>query len=101
MKDDNKVVVAMAEPLPGQPPTVILGIPKAAWEYMQDSKTHTFDLTKVGIPVQILMFGGADRADVMRLMDKASTMISGQPLANKPAPSASLPDVGIDKPTVN
>lgn len=37
---------------------VLLGVPLAAWEYMKDGKTHIFDLTKLGLPVRILLYGG-------------------------------------------
>jgi hypothetical protein len=41
-------------------PWLLLGIPAAAWEHMKDGKSHTFDLTKLGLPVKILLYGAAD-----------------------------------------
>jgi hypothetical protein len=38
---------------------VVLGIPTAAWEYMKDGHTHTLDLTKIGIPMKLILFGSA------------------------------------------
>ncbi len=101
LNPDNKVAVALANGGPGQPPTIILGVPTAAWEYMQDGKTHTFDLSSAGIPVQIMMFGAADREGVMDLLEKASQMISGRPLENKPKPGEPLRDLGIKDPTAH
>jgi hypothetical protein len=46
-------------------PVVLLGIPAAAWEYMKDGKTHTFDLTRVGIPVKLVLYGAKDHATAM------------------------------------
>lgn len=37
--------------------TLIIGIPKPAWEYMKDGKTHHFTLESADIPIQIILFG--------------------------------------------
>jgi len=49
-------------------PLVLLGIPKGAWEYMRDGKTHTFDLTKAGLPIKLMLFGAADHASAMKVV---------------------------------
>lgn len=95
---EKKIAVAMCDPLPGDVPTVLLGIPAGAWEFMQDGKTHTFDLTQVGIPVKILMFGAADRDGVMKLMNQAAVMATGSPMENDP--NKADRDLGIKDPTV-
>lgn len=59
-------------------PLVMLGIPEGAWEYMKDGKTHTFDLTKAGVPVKLILFGGKDHAEVKGMFDQMSAA-SGQP----------------------
>jgi hypothetical protein len=51
-------------------PLVLLGIPAEAWEYMKDGKTHNFDLTKVGLPIKIIIFGAESH-------DAAIKMING------------------------
>lgn len=48
---------------------VLLGVPLAAWEYMKDGHTHTFDLTKLGLPFRILLYGGPDHAAVRAVID--------------------------------
>lgn len=48
---------------------VLLGVPTAAWEYMKDGKTHTFDLTKLGLPIRILLYGGPDQVTVRTAID--------------------------------
>lgn len=50
-------------------PLVLLGIPAGAWEYMREGKTHTFDLTKVGLPIKIMLYGAADHAAAMKLIE--------------------------------
>lgn len=42
--------------------TVILGIPEAAWEFMKNGMTHTFDLRSLGVPIRLILFGGKDWA---------------------------------------
>lgn len=63
--DANQVVFLAAEQADGKP-LVVLGISKDAWEYMKDGKTHSFDLTNAGIPLQLVMFGGGDKASITR-----------------------------------
>lgn len=48
---------------------VLLGVSAAAWEYMKDGKTHTFDLTKLGLPIRIIMFGGSDQTTIRAQID--------------------------------
>lgn len=53
-------------------PLLLLGIPQAAWDYMRDGKTHTFDLTKVGLPVKLVLFGAADHAAARKAIEAAN-----------------------------
>lgn len=59
-------------------PLVLLGIPAGAWEYMKDGKTHSFDLTKVGLPIKLMLFGAADHAEAMKIItaDMASAGVT-------------------------
>lgn len=51
-------------------PVVIFGIPHGAWKYIRKGKTNTFDFTKLGIPLKVIMFGGSSHADVKRMIEK-------------------------------
>jgi hypothetical protein len=53
-------VVFAVSPLADGGLDILLGVSKDAWKYMQDGRCHTFDLTKLGLPIRILMFGCAD-----------------------------------------
>jgi hypothetical protein len=59
-KDDKdverKIVFVVSESDSGVP-AVVLGIPEGAWQYIRDGHTQTFDFTKVGIPLQLVVFG--------------------------------------------
>lgn len=48
---------------------LILGISRAAWEYMRQGQTHTMDLTKLGLPIRLIVFGGADHAEIRAAID--------------------------------
>ncbi len=50
-------------------PLVIIGIPAGAWENLRQEKTSTFDLTKIGVPVKIALFGAATHDQAMQLLD--------------------------------
>lgn len=45
--------------------TLIVGIPRAAWVYMKDGRTTHFELTRVGLPLRVVLFGNRDHAAVM------------------------------------
>lgn len=51
-------------------PVVVCGIPRLCWERMKDGMTSDFDLTRIGIPVKFVLFGGADHATVKGLIDQ-------------------------------
>jgi len=49
---------------------VLLGVSTPAWEYMKDGRTHTFDLTKLGLQIRIVLYGGPDQATVRMAIDE-------------------------------
>lgn len=51
-------------------PFIVLGIPKGAWEYMKDGKTNTFDLTKAGIPVKLMIYGAESHDAAKSVLDE-------------------------------
>jgi hypothetical protein len=61
----ERVVFAIGEDRATRNQVVILGVPEAAWEYMKEGNTHTFDLTKLGLPIKIIMFGAKDREEAI------------------------------------
>jgi hypothetical protein len=63
-------VFATAEGKDGKP-YLILGIPKGAWEHMKDGNTSNIDLTKAGIPIRIVAFGGPSHDAVMNMIQQA------------------------------
>ena len=65
----NQVVFAVSSRADGGV-DVLLGVPTAAWEYMQDGKTHTFDLTKLGLSIRLIMCGGKDQAQLRGWIDE-------------------------------
>lgn len=70
---EERVVFAIAPQGQGDGvPVVMLGIPKGAWEYMKEGKTHTFDLTKAGVPVKLVVFGGATHAEALEVIEQGA-----------------------------
>ena len=76
--NEEKMVFAVGK-MPDGVPVVILGISQAAWDYMKDGKTHTIDLTSLGHRLKFVLFGGKDRADVLRQipMDTGTLNLTG------------------------
>lgn len=52
-------------------PVLLLGIPRAAWVYMKEGKTHHFDLSSIGIPLKLMLFGAKDHDGAMATMQQA------------------------------
>ena len=68
---DSKIVFAVSPEGTGDGvPAIILGIPTDAWKYMKDGKTHTFDMTKVGLPVKLVLYGAKDHATAMEYINQ-------------------------------
>lgn len=68
MKKEEKVVFGISYEGQGDGvPLIMMGIPAAAWDYMRDGKTHTFDLTKAGLPVKVILFGAKTHDDVVKV----------------------------------
>lgn len=86
---DSKVLVALGEG--AEKPVVILGIPAGAWDYMRGGLSHTFDLTSVGIPIQIIMFRGESYADVISTIENVAKETR--------MPVGGLRDLGIQRET--
>lgn len=91
---EDKVAVMIGDT---RPPTVILAMSQASWDYCKDGRTHTFDLTKAGLPFQIIIAGGATRegiiADIETAMDQSGGVLDRGPKADR--------DLGIDTPKPN
>ena len=51
-------------------PIFVMGIPAKCWEYMKDGKTSTYDLTRVGMPIKIMLFGGDTHESIIRDFQK-------------------------------
>ena len=66
--EEKKIVFAVAKH--GDEPLLLLGIPAAAWEHMKDGKTHHFDLTKAGLPLKLIVFGGESRAEMQAIIEE-------------------------------
>jgi hypothetical protein len=66
---EEKIVFAVSPDGQGDGvPMLILGVPAAAWEYMKDGKTHNFDLTKIGVPLKLVLFGADSHDAAMKVL---------------------------------
>ena len=68
MSGEEKMVFAVSKA--GDEPLLLLGIPASAWEYMKNGKTHHFDLTKAGLPLKLIVFGGETRAEMQAIIEE-------------------------------
>lgn len=90
---EHKCIFALGVSPDGTKPTIILGVPKAAWDYMKDGKTHTFDFTQAGLPIQVIMFGAETQEEILELINQASKLPQFEQDLEK--------DFGIKEPTKN
>jgi hypothetical protein len=65
---ERKIVFALFTASDGKP-TLILGVPKLAWLYMKDGKTHHFDLSSIGIPLQLMLFGAKNSSQARQFIE--------------------------------
>lgn len=68
--DREKVMTfAMAEINDGGPPLLLIGIPAGAWNVMKNGLAQDVDLTSVGYPVRIAVFGAKTHQDLMNAIN--------------------------------
>lgn len=66
---DEKVVFGVAPNATGDgAPLVLLGIPALAWENLKGGKCSTFDLTRIGIPVKLMVYGAENHDAAMKVI---------------------------------
>lgn len=49
---------------------LLLGIPRGAWEYCKDGKTHTLDLSSIGIPIRLMLYGAESHDAAVRVIEE-------------------------------
>lgn len=79
---EEKMLFAISPDTEGGAPMLLIGIPRAAYEYIKDGKTSTFDLTKVGLPVKLVLYG-AETHDAAKEMIKEYVSNRGQGLLDR------------------
>lgn len=80
---DQKIVFAVSPEGQGDGiPLLIVGVPRGAWVYMRDGKTHHFDLSRVGVPIKLMLFGCKDHADGVKTLE-AAIAARGQAYENR------------------
>lgn len=67
---EEKIVFCAASTNDG--PVLMVGLPEGAWEYMKDGKTHTLDLSAIGWPVKLMLYGGKDHAACLKVIEDAA-----------------------------
>jgi hypothetical protein len=71
---EEKIVFGLSRDFAGRT-LLLLGIPAGAWEYMKDGKTNQFDLSSVGVPIQVIVYGGATHDEVKGAIDKHNASV--------------------------
>ena len=66
-KIDERIVFGIADSSDGKP-TLLLGISRHCWETMQNGLCKDLDLTGIGLPIRLLVFGGDDHDGVMKTL---------------------------------
>ena len=71
---EEKIVFGLSRDFAGRT-LLLLGIPAGGWEYMKDGKTSHFDLSSVGVPLQVIVYGGATHDEVKAAIDKHNASV--------------------------
>lgn len=50
--------------------TLLVGVPAGAWDHVKDGKTAGFDLSRIGIPFQLIMFGAETHDAAMKMLEQ-------------------------------
>lgn len=68
MPDDTQIVFSLTRDQKGGT-VLILGIPGEAWEKIKNQNTANFDLSKVGLPLKVIIYGAEDHKAAMAVID--------------------------------
>jgi hypothetical protein len=79
---EDKLVFAVAPAPDGGAPLIIIGLPTGAWEHMKDGKTENLDLTRIGLPFKLMMFGAENHSAAMKVLNDFMAA-SGVPYLDK------------------
>ncbi len=64
---DNQCIFLATQAQDGVP-LIALGLTEQAWEHMKNGDSHSFDFTKMAIPLRLLVFGGKDKQAIMETL---------------------------------
>lgn len=79
----HKVVFGVSPPTgEDEPTTILFGISTAAWDFMKEGNTHTFDLTSLGLPIRILMYGKPTHEEALKVIHDYNKRL-GVPMIDK------------------
>jgi hypothetical protein len=67
-----------AENQPDGIPILMFLMPEAAWDYMHDGMSHEFDLTRVGIPIKVVIGRTKDQETGMALLQVTNETIDAR-----------------------
>mgnify|MGYP005820188899 CR=1 FL=1 len=69
-KREEQVVFGVG-PCDDNKTAIILGVSKSSWEYMKDGLCHAFDLSSIGLPLKIVLFGAETREIAQKQIEKS------------------------------
>lgn len=69
---EQKIVFAISPQGQGDGmPLLLVGVPRDAWIHMKDGRTHHFDLSSIGVPIKMMLFGAKNHDEAMQVMNQA------------------------------
>lgn len=82
-EDINKKLLFCVAPLKaGGPPVLMIGIPRECYEFIQNGMSQDFDLTAIGLPIKMMVFGGEDHSACLKIVEDACKA-SGVPILDE------------------
>lgn len=74
----NNLVFCLGHGNPDLPPTLLLGITEAAWDYLKQGGVNHFDLSSMGLELRVVVFGGKDQEEVYEALRIAAKSAGGE-----------------------
>lgn len=70
---DKRMVFAVGDLGRNGEQALLLGIPAAVWDEIKGGAiSHDLDLTVLGIPLKLVLFGGADHSACLKVIEEAA-----------------------------
>jgi arsenate reductase-like glutaredoxin family protein len=74
-REHAKQMVFGVSKAPDGTPYLLLGVTASAWDHIKTGNTNHFDLTNVGVPLRLMIYGASDREAAIKVIEDHNSRV--------------------------